>query len=323
MTTATLSRPKLWEPPKRVERSELVKISYSMLGDPDIPWSRSEDISTIHSNGMDWDVGTMVYTPNDESKIPRGPDGKKIGIFMTHGGASDWRSMEPLAKTFCGKRGYKVCSMTYPGRFYFDDPDHDWPGDTFRSDGTVRTPIWQRGEAISPDQYEINADDDHREIYGTRRYAVASPGSQFYLRMASWPKAIVEAMKDICARHFPPDEWSIYVHGHSTGGPFVHTLMQRCENVRGLIGVENSPFGWMFNKMTGHDWATPFNYVLVRDWRELARYRGAELALQEGEKPLYRLAQVMEQIFELWDASPSARRSSRPRTGTTTARSRA
>ena len=135
---------------------------------------------------------------------------------------------------------------------------------------------------------------------------MAKPGTQFYLRMASWPKAIVEAMKDICARHFPPDEWSIYVHGHSTGGPFVHTLMQRCENVRGLIGVENSPFGWMFNKMTGHDWATPFNYVLVRDWRELARYRGAELALQEGEKPLFRLAQVMEQIFELWDASKRA-----------------
>ena len=36
--------------------------------------------------------------------------------------------------------------------------------------------------------------------------------------------------------------------------------------------------------MTGHDWMTPFNYVLVRTWRELARYRGAELALQEGEK---------------------------------------
>ena len=54
MTTATLSRPKLWEPPKRVERSELVKISDAMLGDPDIPWSRSEDISTIHCqwNGL-------------------------------------------------------------------------------------------------------------------------------------------------------------------------------------------------------------------------------------------------------------------------------
>ena len=96
------------------------------------------------------------------------------------------------------------------------------------------------------------------------------------------------------------------MHGHSTGGPFVHTLMQRCENVSGLIGVENSPFGWMFNKMTGHDWPTPFNYVLVRDWRELARYKGAELAMQEGEKPLFRLAQVMEELFELWDESSSS-----------------
>jgi hypothetical protein len=304
--TTTLVRTKVWEPPKRVERPEIVKISDAMCAEPDIPFARTEDVSTIHCNGMDWDVGSMVYAPNDPSRVRVGLDGKKIGIFMTHGGASDWRSIEPLAKTFCGKRGYKVCAMTYPGRFYFDDKNHDWPGDTFHADGTVRTPIWQRGEAITADQYEIHADADHREIYGTRRYAVAKPGSQFYLRMAAWPKAIVEAMKDICARHFPPDEWSVYVHGHSTGGPFVHTLMQRCENVRGLIGVENSPFGWMFNKMTGHGWPTPFNYVLVRDWRELARYRGAELALQEGEKPLFRLAQVMEQIFELWDQSKRA-----------------
>ena len=97
-----------------------------------------------------------------------------------------------------------------------------------------------------------------------------------------WPKAVVEAMKDICRRHFPPGEWSIYVHGHSTGGPFVHTLMQRVENVRGLIGIENSPFGSIFNRMTGHDWPTPFNYLLIRTWRELARYRGAELALSNG-----------------------------------------
>jgi hypothetical protein len=295
-----------WQPPKRVEKDELVRISDAMLAEPDIAWSRSEDISRINANGLDWDIGTMVYAPDDLSKVPVGPDGKKIGIFMTHGGASDWRSMEPLAKTFCGKRGYKVCSMTYPGRFWFDNPEHDWPGDTFHDDGTVRTPVWLRGETITPDQYEVMANDAHREIYGTRRYAVAKPDTLFYLRMAAWPKAIVEGMKDICARHFPADEWTIYVHGHSTGGPFVHTLTQRCENVAGLIGVENSPFGYLYHKMAGHDWPTPFNYILVRNWRELARYRGAELALQEGEKPLFRLAQVMEEIFDLWDISRKA-----------------
>ena len=303
---ATVVQSRTWQPPRRVEREEIVRISDAMLAEADIAWRRGEDIARIRSNGMDWDVGTMVYAPDDPAKTAVGPDGKKIGVFMTHGGASDWRSMEPLAKTFCGKRGYKVCSMTYPGRFWFDDPNHDWPGDTFHDDGTVRTPVWLRGEVIAPDQYEVKADESHREIYGTRRYAVAKPDTTFYLRMASWPRAIVEAMQDICARHFPPDEWSIYVHGHSTGGPFVHTLMQRTDNVRGLIGVENSPFGYLFNRMTGHDWPTPFNYILVRNWRELARYRGAELAMQEGEKPLYRLAQVMEEIFELWASSRKA-----------------
>ena len=302
--TAVSSKP--WRPPKRIERDELVKISDRLLSEPDIPWSRDTEIARIQSNGMEWDIGTMVYAPVDPGRVAVGPDGRKIGVFMTHGGASDWRTMEPLAKTFCAKRGYKICSMTYPGRFYFDDPKHDWPGDTFHDDGTVRTPIWLKGEHITPDQYELKADDSHREIYGTRRYAVAKPETLFYLRMASWPKAIVDAMMDICARQFPPEEWTVYVHGHSTGGPFVHTLMQRCENVRGLIGIENSPFGWLFNKMTGHDWPTPFNCLLVRNWRELARYRGAELAMQEGEKPLFRLAQVMEEIFDLWEVSRRA-----------------
>ncbi|MEE2971011.1 MAG: hypothetical protein VX741_12875 [Pseudomonadota bacterium] len=289
-----------WEPPDRIEKDELVRISDRVLAEREIPYSETEDIFRINANGMDWDIGNIVYAPDNDSDIAIGPDGKKLAIFMTHGGASDWRSIEILARTFCGKRGYKICSMTYPGRFYFDNPEHDWPNDTFHDDGTVRTPVWLKGENITPDQYDLETNNDFREIYGTRRYAVAKPGSNFHVRMAAWPKAIVEAMKDICARHFPPDEWTIYVHGHSTGGPFVHTLMQRVGNIRGLIGIENSPFGLLFRDIAGHDWPTPFNYVLVRDWRELARYKGAELALQEGEKPLFRLAQVMEEVFDLW-----------------------
>ena len=292
---------RIWEPPARLSRKQMVRISDSVLGEPDIPFSEREDIFRISANGLDWDIANVVYAPDDPAKAAVGPDGKKLAIFMTHGGASDWRSIERLARSFCGKRGFKVCSMTYPGRFYFPDPSRNWPGDTFHADGTVRTPIWLQGEIITPDQYEVTTDTSHRAIYGSRAYAVAKPDTLFYLRMAAWPKAIVEGMKDICRRHFPPGEWSIYVHGHSTGGPFVHTLMQRVENVRGLIGIENSPFGAVFNTMTGHDWPTPFNYVLVRNWRELARYKGAELAMQEKEKPLFRLAQVMEEIFESWD----------------------
>ena len=292
---------RLWQPPRRLEKTELVAISDAVHAEPDIAFRESEDIFRIRSNGLDWDISNVVYAPQPESRTAVGHDGKKLGIFMTHGGASDWRSIERLARTFCGKRAFKVCSMTYPGRFYFHDASRDWPDDTFHADGTVRTPIWLKDESIAADEYEVKSDASNRAIYGSRAYAVAKPGTRFYVRMAAWPTAFVEAMKGICRKHFPPDEWSIYVHGHSTGGPFVHTLMQRVANVKGLIGIENSSFGEFYHAMAGHDWPTPFNYVLVRTWRELARYTGAELAMQEGNKPLFRLAQVMEEIFESWD----------------------
>ena len=297
----TVVKHRLWEPPAHVSKPEMVAISEAVLAEPDLGFDETEDIFRLAANGLDWDIANVVYAPKNSDQIAVGPDGKKLGIFMTHGGASDWRSIERLARTFCGKRGFKVCSMTYPGRFYFPSPSRDWPDDTFHADGTVRTPIWLRGETVAADDYTVTADATNRAIYGSRSYAVAKPDTMFHLRMAAWPKAIVAAMKEICRRHFPPDEWSIYVHGHSTGGPFVHTIMQRVENVRGLIGIENSSFGEFYRAMAGHDWPTPFNYLLVRSWRELARYKGAELALQEGEKPLFRLAQVMEEVFESWN----------------------
>ena len=289
-----------WSPPQKLSKPEMIALSELVLAEPDIRFREYEDLFRIQSNGFDWDIGNIVYEPEDREKASIGRDGKKIGIFMTHGGASDWRSIERLARGFTGKRGVKVCSMTYPGRFYFPDKTRDWPGDTISADGAVRTPIWLIGETITRDQYDVVQDSSHREIYGTRSYAVAKPGSLFYYRMAAWPKAFVDAMLAICERHFPPDEWTVYVHGHSTGGPFVHTLLQRVANVNGLIGIENSSFGAFYNEMTGHDWPTPFNYVLVRTWRELARYKGAELALQAKEKPLFRLAQVIEEVFEQW-----------------------
>jgi hypothetical protein len=83
-------------------------------------------------------------------------------------------------------------------------------------------------------------------------------------------------MKAVCARNFPPGEYSIYVHGHSTGGPFVHQLLQRVENVAGLAGTETSPWGAIFSRMQGQRWQFPFNYLSVRTWRDLARYRGPE-----------------------------------------------
>lgn len=290
-----------WEPPVNLSKEQMVRISDALLAEPDIPYDETEDVFRIRANGMDWDIGCMVYEPREASRAAIGPDGKKLGIFMTHGGASDWRSIERLARTFAGKRGYKVCSMTYPGRLYLPDPSRDWPDDTFHADGSVRTPIWLDGELIGREEYDVVKDTAFREIYGSRTYARAKEGSNFYNRMAAWPLAFEEAMKDICRRHLPVGEYSIFTHGHSTGGPFSHLLLQRVENVKGLIGIENSPFAFIFHKMSGHDWPTTFDHLLVRTWRELARYKGAEVALQEGEKPLFRLAWLMEEVFDLWD----------------------
>lgn len=290
-----------WEPPESLSKKQMVQISETFQAEPDIPYTETEEVFRIHANGMDWDIGCMVYEPTDPSQVATGPDGKKLGIFMTHGGASDWRSIERLAQAFTGKRGYKVCSMTYPGRLYLPDRSRDWPEDTFHADGSARTPIWLDGEFIARDEYEVVTDTAHREVYGSRSYARAKEGSNFYHRMAAWPVAFEEAMLDICRRHLPVGEYSIFTHGHSTGGPFSHLLLQRVENAKGLIGIENSPFAFIYHKMSGHDWPTTFEHVLVRTWRELARYKGAEVALQEGEKPLFRLAWLMEEIFEMWN----------------------
>src|SRR5690349_21046539 len=173
-----------WTPPLRLSKEEMVYISDAVIAEPDILFREYEDVFRIRSNGFDWDIGHVVYEPTDSTKKTIAPDCKKIGILMTHGGAIDWHYIDRHARGFAGKRGIKVCSMTYPGRFYLPDPSRDWPGDTTNPDGSVRTPIWLVGETISRDQYDVVTDASHRQIYGSRSYAVAKPGTVFYHRMA-------------------------------------------------------------------------------------------------------------------------------------------
>ena len=292
-----------FEPPERIERAEIVEASDEVLATPDIPYSETETVFRINVADMDWDIGVMLYEPDDPARVPTGADGRKVGMFLTHGGASDWRSIEPLARLLCAKLGYRIASMTYPGRLYLPDPSRDWPGDTIREDGTVRTPIWKDGELIGDDEYEVVHDASMRARHGIRPNARARPGTNFYDRMASWPLAFEEAMKETCRRWFPADDYSIYVHGHSTGGPFVNMLTQRVDNVVGLIGIENSPFGYIYQRMAGREWNGPFNDLLIRNWRELARYRGAEALKSEGPEALMSLPALMEDIFDEWAQS--------------------
>ncbi len=293
-----------WEPPALISREAIVAASQDVLARPTRTILEREDIFRIEELGLAWDIGYMTYEPASAPDVSVGPDGRKVGFFLLHGGSSDFRFMAPLARLLARTFGYKVTSMTYPGRLNFDDPSRDWPGDTIGQDGAIRMPKWLRGETIGPDQVEVVTDTTLRARYGTRTNARAKPGTLFYDRMAAWPAAFETAMKEICRREFPLD-YAIHVHGHSTGGPFVHMLSQRVENIVGVVGIENSPFGAIYKKMIGVEWAGPFNDLLIRTWRDIARYAGAEAFHQEGATALMRLPWLMEEVMERWARSKS------------------
>jgi len=308
-----------WELPSEVSKEKCIKASQEVLALSDMRVKKNEDVFRIRAVEMDWDMGVMVYEPEDVAKIPAGADGKKIGVFLLHGGSSDWRQMEPLALMLTSKFGYKVVSMTFPGRLYLADPSRNWPGDTVNPDGTVRTPIWKKGEFITPDQYEVVKDTKKRERYGTRMLARAKSGTTFYYRMAGWLPGFEEGMKEAMRRHFPEGEYSIYVQGHSTGGPIVCMISQRVPNIAGILAAENSPFGYINEEK--HAWSgslgkiegykrlkkkkkgrkDPFNDLYIRSWRDTARYAGPEALGKEGPKALMRLPMLMEEVFEEWD----------------------
>ena len=315
------------EPPTQLGIDEIIAASNDLLNRPDIPVRGElgyvEDIIRVEAAEMQWDLGMSVHEPVDESQIAVGGDGKKVGIFLLHGGSGDFKSMHRQARILSQKLGYKVVSMSYPGRHAFHTESRDWPGDNVNDDGSVRTPIWLRGESITADQYELIFDTGQRPRYGTRRLAKAIPGTLFYYRMAAWPLALEAGGKAAMKKHFPADEYSIYLHGHSTGGPLVNMLSQRVPNIKGILAIENSPFGYIYRAQAA--WGgqlgkigdfdvpgeeillpsrtDPFDELYIRSWRDSARYVGPELLGSEGPQALMRLPMVMEDILAGWERS--------------------
>ena len=309
-----------WRPPEEVTREQCLAESEAVLAMPDIPLKEHEDLFRIQAVGLDWDIGAQIYEPEDPAKICVGADGKKVGIYLLSGGDGDFKTMAPVARLLAGKFGMKVATMTYPGRLYLDDPSRHWPGDTINPDGTIRTPIWLTGEHITPDQYEVITDTSIRERYGTRTVLHAKPGSVFWDRLAGWPAAFEEGGKQVMARNMPEDDYSIFVHGHSTGGPFVFMLSQRVPNVAGVMAIENSAFGFInevklakigslgaigdFEKIvTETKRRDPFYELYIRTWRDKARYVGPEKLGQDGPVALMRLPMVIEEVMERWEAA--------------------
>lgn len=316
-----------YDPPREVSVEEIADATQRVMARPDIKVRGDEgyveDIIRIEAVDMEWDIGMSVHEPLDPADIAIGGDGKKVGIFLLHGGSGDFKSMHRQARMLSQKFGYKVVSMSYPGRHAFHTEDRDWPGDNVKEDGSVRTPIWLRGEHISADQYDVIKDTGQRPRYGTRRLAKAKPGTNFYYRMAGWPMALEEGGIAVMERHFPEDEFSIYIHGHSTGGPLVNMLSQRVPNIAGILAIENSSFGYIYRAQAA--WggqlgkigefdlvqeakqlpsrSDPFDELYIRSWRDSARYVGPELLGSEGPEALMRLPMVMEDILAGWEKS--------------------
>jgi hypothetical protein len=217
---------------------------------------------------------------------------------LLHGGVSDFKSVERIARALPEKYGIKAATLTFPGRFYFLDPTRDWPGDVDNGDGSARTPLWSKETRITKDQYTIVQDASKRKEYGTLISLAAKDGTEFYHRMAAWPAAFEAAIIETARRQFPEGEYSIYIHGHSTGGPFAMMASQRVANVAGLVGYGSSPFGWMYPLVSGDDWDFPFNRLRLRTWRDTARY------MYEGMKNTdIGLPMLIELTFERWESA--------------------
>jgi hypothetical protein len=291
-----------------VSRDKLVEGSTQVLSRPDLTVQSQEVVERITAAGLQWDIAATVYQPRDFSKIPTGPDGRKIGIFLLHGGSGDHRSKDRFARLLVSKYGFRVVNMSYPGRYNLQAENGDWPGDTIHDDGTVRTPVWLKDETITPDQYELVKDQEEsrRQRWGTLHLACAKEGTVFYDRMASWPVAHDEGATALARKYLPESEFSIYSHGHSTGGPMTMMLTQHIPNIVGVLGMESSPFGSLYGMMTrdiqgiSEPWGVDFNCLRIRSWRDVARYYGYELIQEEGVEALARLAMVMEEVHDDW-----------------------
>jgi pimeloyl-ACP methyl ester carboxylesterase len=285
-----------WEPPSLIGRDEVLKLDHEVAARHSISIRIYEDVFRIQALEMEWDIGAVVYEPQNVSDLPTGPDGNKVGVFLLHGGVSDYKSVDRVARALAEKFGVKVASMTFPGRFYLLDPSRDWPGEVEKPDGTARTPLWTTKTQITKDQYEIVHDTSKRESYGTLVSLSAKPGTEFYERMAAWPVAFEAALKETARRHLPEDHFSIYIHGHSTGGPFAMMASQRIPNISGILGYGTSPFGYMYTEITRDRWPFPFHWLRLRTWRDTARY------LYEGMKDKgVGLPMLMELTLERWE----------------------
>ena len=94
-----MAAPSSWQPPGAVSYEEVLQLHQEVTALPDMPISVREDIFRINALEMEWDIGVVIYEPEDTQHILTGPDEKKVGVFLLHGGVSDFKSVERVAQT--------------------------------------------------------------------------------------------------------------------------------------------------------------------------------------------------------------------------------
>src|SRR4051794_3080401 len=108
MPTLTHQQTRNWQPAAAWTREQVVAASDAVLAKAAGAVNEREDIFRLAALGLDWDIGVRVYEPQPPEKITRGADSKKVGIFLLHGGAGDYKSMERFALLFAEKFAFKV-----------------------------------------------------------------------------------------------------------------------------------------------------------------------------------------------------------------------
>ena len=93
-------------------REDVLEMDRAIADCPDIPLVEHEDLFRIESLGLEWDIGVFITQPRDDKQAMRGPDGRRTGFFLLHGGDGDFKSLSVLARQLAGKLGAKVLSMT-------------------------------------------------------------------------------------------------------------------------------------------------------------------------------------------------------------------
>ena len=306
-----------WQPPEFVSREQCIKDTEEVLGMPDIPIRQTEDIFRINVLGMDWDLGMVVYEPEDPKKIPVGADGKKAGFFLLHGGSGDFKGIEePMPSCWPASSASKWS----PGPFRADS--------TFDVRAAIGRAIPSTRTARSGRRSGSKASDHAGPVRGGERHLDAQPlrhahgrarqaGYELLLSHGGLAAAFEEGMIEAMRRHFPEARiFRLCVRATPPAGRLSACCASGCRTWRASSPPrtrrlahwkqQRRIWGGAMGKIEGYEQvATKPARAPIRSTSSISApgatlraTKGPEALGQEGPTALMRLPAIMEDILE-------------------------